>query len=85
VVPDGATVQTNLDLLAPLAARTDTFWLGTEGNPLTRFIVFDGDNSGYSSAVTNVPQFIEQTYPGDGYVKVFERDDVYVYERLPGL
>ena len=29
VVPDGATVQTTLDLLAPLAARTDTFWIGT--------------------------------------------------------
>ena len=36
VVPDGATVQTNLDLLAPLAARTDTFWIGTPGNPLTQ-------------------------------------------------
>ena len=33
VVPDGATVQTTLDLLAPLAARTDTFWIGTPGNP----------------------------------------------------
>ena len=82
VVPDGATVQATLDLLAPLAARTDTFWLGTQGNPPTQFIVFDGDNSGYSPAVTNVPRFIEQMYPGDGYLKVFERDDVYVYERL---
>ena len=27
-VPDGATVLTTLDLLAPLAARTDTFWIG---------------------------------------------------------
>ncbi len=27
-VPDGATVLTTLDLLGPLAARTDTFWLG---------------------------------------------------------
>ena len=84
VVPDGATVQTNLDLLAPLAARTDTFWLGTKGNPLTQFIVFDGDNSGYSPPVTNVPQFIKQMYPTGGYVKVFDRDNVYVYERLPG-
>jgi uncharacterized membrane protein len=83
VVPDGATVATNLDLLAPLAARTDTFWLGTKGNPVTQYIVFDGDDSGYSPAVTNVPAFIEQMYPGDGYVKVFERDDVYVYQHLP--
>ena len=50
VVPDGATVQTTLGLLAPLAARTDTFWIGTAGNPLTQYVVFDNDDSGYSPA-----------------------------------
>jgi uncharacterized membrane protein len=81
VVPDGATVQTTLDLLAPLAARTDTFWIGTTGNPLTQYVVFDGPDSGYSPAVTNVPNFIAQLYPGDGYVAVFDRDGVYVFRR----
>ena len=81
VVPDGATVQTTLDLLAPLAARTDTFWIGTGGNPVTQYIVFDGQDSGYSPAITDVPQFIASTHPGDGYVMVFERDDVYVFRR----
>jgi uncharacterized membrane protein len=81
VVPDGATVQTNLDLLAPLAARTDTFWIGNAGNPVTQYVVFDGVDSGYGSAVTSVPQFIANAYPHDGYVQVFERDDVYVYRR----
>jgi uncharacterized membrane protein len=81
VVPDGATVQTTLDLLAPLAARTDTFWIGTKGNPLTQYIVFDGPDSGYSPAITNVPGFIAQLYPGDGYVAVFDRDGVYVFRR----
>jgi uncharacterized membrane protein len=81
VVPDGATVQTTLDLLAPLAARTDTFWIGNAGNPVTQYVVFDGADSGYSPAVTNVPAFIRQLYPGDGYVQVFARDDVYVFKR----
>jgi uncharacterized membrane protein len=81
VVPDGATVQTTLDLLAPLAARTDTFWIGNAGNPVTQYIVFDGDDSGYSPPQTNVPQFIADQYPQDGYVQVFDRDDVYVYRR----
>jgi uncharacterized membrane protein len=79
VVPDGATVITNLDLLAPLAARTDTFWIGNAGNPPAQYIVFDGDDSGYAPAVTNVPPFITQWYGKDGYVQVFSRDDVYVY------
>ena len=81
VVPDGATVQTNLDLLAPLAARTDTFWIGTPGNPLTQYVVFDNDDSGYSAPITNVTAFIAMLYPHDGYVLVFERDGVYVFRR----
>jgi uncharacterized membrane protein len=81
VVPNGATVLTTLDLLAPLAARTDTFWIGTAGNPLTRYIVFDGPDSGYSPAITNVPKFIAGLYPHAGYVQVFERGGVYVFRR----
>ncbi len=82
-VPDGATVQTTLDLLAPLAARTDTFWIGNAGNPLTQYIVFDGLNSGYYPAPKNVPAFIAELYGQNQYVKIFERGDVYVF-RLAG-
>jgi hypothetical protein len=81
LVPGGATVATNLDLLAPLAARTDTFWLGNPGNPLTTYIVFDGNDSGYVPAVKNVPAFIAGLYPAGEYVQVFDRDDVYVFRR----
>jgi uncharacterized membrane protein len=80
-VPDGATVQTTLDLLAPLAARTDTFWIGNSGNPLTKYIIFDGANSGYSPVPANVPSFIGQLYPKGGYRVIFVADDVYVFRR----
>jgi hypothetical protein len=81
VVPSGVTVQATLDLLAPLAARTDTFWIGTAGNPVTQYIVFDGPDSGYSPQITNVPGFIAQLYPNGGYATVFARDGVYVFRR----
>jgi uncharacterized membrane protein len=81
VVPDGATVQTTLNMLAPLAARTDTFWIGNDGNPLTQYIVFDDQNSGYDPAPTNVPAFIASLYPTAGYVQIFSRSDVYVFRR----
>jgi uncharacterized membrane protein len=80
-VPDGATVQATLDLLAPLAARTDTFWIGNAGNPRTQYIVFDGLDSDYSPAISNVPAFIAKLYPHDAYVEVFESGDVYVFQR----
>ncbi len=83
VVPDGATVTATLDLLAPLGARTDTFWIGNSGNPATQYIVFDGDDSGFSPSITNVPDTIAHWYAGDGYVQVFSRDNVYVFRR-PG-
>jgi uncharacterized membrane protein len=79
VVPDGATVQTTLDLLAPLAARTDTFWIGNRDNPATQYIVFDGADSGYYPPVTNVPKFMTQLYPDDHYVEVFQRANVWVF------
>ena len=80
-VPNGATVQATLDLLAPLAARTDTFWIGNGGNPETEYIVFDGQNSDYSPAISNVPAFIAQIYPGHIYIQVFQSGDVYVFRR----
>ena len=81
VVPNGATVTTTLNLLAPLAARTDTFWVGNNGNPDTQYIVFDGPDSGYSPAVADVPSFIHQLYPKAGYRVVFQDDGVYVFKR----
>ena len=80
-VPDGATVQATLDLLAPLAARTDTFWIGNSGNPKTQYIVFDGLNSDYSPAISNVPALIAQIYPGHIYTPIFQSGDVYVFRR----
>jgi len=80
-VPDGATVLTTLDLLAPLAARTDTFWIGNSGNPQTQYIVFDGVDSDYSPAIKNVPAFIASLYPPHTYTQIFSSGDVYVFRR----
>ena len=78
-VPDGATVLATLDLLAPLAARTDTFWIGNSGNPQTQYIVFDGVDSDYSPAIKNVPAFIASFYPPHTYTVIFASGDVYVF------
>ena len=82
-VPDGASVLTTLDLLAPLAARTDTYWIGNSGNPRTQYIVFDGLDSDYSPAIKNVPAFIASLYPPHTYTEIYSSGDVYVF-RLTG-
>jgi uncharacterized membrane protein len=80
-VPDGASVLTTLDLLAPLAARTDTYWLGNSGNPQTQYIVFDGPDSDYSPAIKNVPAFIASLYPPHTYRQIYVSGGVYVFRR----
>ena len=80
-VPDGATVTTTLDLLAPLAARTDTFWIGNAGNPSTQYIVFDGTNSGYDPEPANVPSFIASQHPGVRYQVIYDTGDLWVFRR----
>jgi len=84
-VPDGASVLTTLDLLAPLAARTETFWIGNSSTPLaphtplTQYIVFDGLNSDYSPPITDVPAFIASRYHPGTYTEIFSSGDVYVF------
>ena len=80
-VPDGTTVTTTLDLLAPLAARTDTFWIGNSGNPATEYIVFDGTDSGYSPEPANVPAFVASQHPGITYSVIYDTGGVYVFRR----
>ena len=80
-VPDGATVTTTLDLLAPLASRTDTFWIGNAGNPDTDYIVFDGLDSGYSPEPANIPAFVASQHPGVRYSVMYDTGGVYVFRR----
>ena len=80
-VPDGATVTTTLDLLAPLAARTDTFWIGNPGNPDTAYIVFDGTDSGYSPEPANIPAFVASQHPRARYSVIYDTGDIYVFRR----
>jgi len=93
LVPDGATVSTDLDLLAPLAARTDTFWLGTAGSdPATRYVVFDTQSTDCtaweavcaedtSGAVLGQVKSLEH---GAGYQQIFASNGVFVLRRTGG-
>jgi uncharacterized membrane protein len=80
-VPDGVTVETTLTMLAPLAARDDTYWIGLSPNPAPQYVVFDNDQSGWSPPPANVLTFVEQRHPGWAYLRIFADDNVYVFRR----
>jgi uncharacterized membrane protein len=81
-VPDGAQVATDLDLLAPLASRTDTYWLGNSAtNPATTYVVFDTGSTDWQPPPRNVLNFVESLNRGVRYRQIYVNDGVYVFIR----
>ena len=82
LVPNGATVATDLDLLAPLAASTDTFWLGNyPTNPPTQYVVFDAQSTDWQPPPPNVAQFVRSLIHHARYRQIYANDGVYVFRR----
>jgi uncharacterized membrane protein len=81
LIPAGITVESTLTMLAPLAARDSATWIGTAGNPVPRYVVFDADNSGYAHPPADVPGFVNSRYPGVTYQTIFKADGVYLFRR----
>jgi uncharacterized membrane protein len=72
-VPDNVTVETTINMLAPLAARDDTFWVGNPAAPVApQYVVFDQVVSGFSPPITDVKGFEQQRYPGTTYNVVYQ-------------
>jgi uncharacterized membrane protein len=84
-VPNGATVATDLDLLAPLAARTDTFWLGNGDNPATKYVVFDTASTDWPATTWSpayILNFVENNLMHHvRYRQIYVNDGVYVFVR----
>ena len=80
-VPAGTSVEATLTMVAPLAARDDTYWIGTAGNPAPRYIVFDSTNSGWSPAPADPLAFVEGRHPGIRYQQIFLDNGVYVFRQ----
>jgi uncharacterized membrane protein len=73
LVPDGVTVETTINMLAPLAARDDTYWVGNTAAPAAPdYVVFDQVVSGFSPAITDVLGFEQQRYQGTTYKIVYQ-------------
>jgi len=88
LVPDGATVQTNIDLLAPLGARADDFWLGnssywhgSSGNPATTYVIYDQQIGDLPPPPHGVFSYIESLDRGARLSLIYHDDGVYVFRR----
>ncbi len=91
VVPAGATVEANIDLLAPLAAKSDAFWLGNSaiwlgnaGNPATRYVVYDTSCNDMPAFTGSLLAWVEKLNRGASYRLIFSRDGISVFRRVSG-
>jgi uncharacterized membrane protein len=91
LVPDGASVSTDLDLLAPLASRTNTYWLGNASiNPATRYVVFDTQSTDctawetvcLSARPATVLTFVEGLQHHARYEQIYDSNGVFVFRRI---
>src|SRR5450631_907107 len=74
-IPSGTTVEASLDELAPLAARDDVFWWGSVA---PKWILFDSASPEWQVS----PAFISGRHAGVTYRAVFDRDGLWVYQRV---
>src|SRR5665213_524577 len=74
-VPSGKTVEASLDELAPLGARDDVYWWGSVA---PQWILFDSASPEWQVS----PSFIAGRHVGVTYRAVFNRDGIWVYQRV---
>ena len=84
LVPDGVTVDADAEMLAPLAARADTYWLGNHAtNPLTEYIVFDQRSADFVPGAPDPQAYLNSSVIGSRYQLIFNDDGIGVLKRLP--
>lgn len=82
LVPANVTVEATINILAPLAAKDDAYWIGNTGNPAVQYIVLDTVVSGFSGTISDPVSFVEQRHPGAKYTVVWsDTYGIYVLER----
>ena len=85
LVPANVTVEGTINVLAPLAAKDDAFWIGNAGNPAVQYVLLDTVASGFAQTITDPVQFVEQRHPGTVYTVVWSDDyGIYVLEKVSG-
>ena len=88
LVPNGSTVATDIDLLAPLGARADAFWLGNaatwlghRGNPATQYVVYDDTAADLPAPSGTALSYVESLSHGVRYRQVYQRNGIFVFVR----
>jgi len=81
-IPDGATVESDLGLIAKLTNRTRVFWIGSAAPFVPQFVLID-DGSGWNPTLADPPQYASSLHPGTTYVLLMHDDGYSLMRRTP--
>ncbi len=88
LVPNGSTVATDIDLLAPLGARADAFWLGNAatwlghgGNPATQYVVYDDTAADLPAPSGTALSYVGSLSRGARYRQIYQQNGIFVFIR----
>ena len=81
-IPDGATVESDLGLIAKLTNRTRVFYVGGAAPVVPQFFLID-DKAGWSPPLPDPVRYAESLHPGATYVFVTGGDGYRLLRRVP--
>jgi len=81
-IPDGATVETDIGLMARLTHRTRVFFVGGAAPVVPQFVLID-DKAGWNPPLPDPVQYAESLHPGTTYVLVDASDGYTLIRRVP--
>lgn len=82
LVPAGASVETDIGLMAQLAADRDVYWIGNDNAGVTPQYVLIDSAAGWSGAPQDAAQLAEQRHPEARYREIFHSDGYRLAERV---
>jgi len=82
IVPSGVTVEATINVLAPLAARDDAYWIGNS-NPAPQYVVLDAVVSGFPGTISDPVQWVDGRHSGSSYEIIWSNPyGIYVLKRM---
>jgi hypothetical protein len=82
MVPSGVTVEATINVLAPLAARDDAYWVGNS-NPAPQYVVLDAVVSGFPGTISDPVQWVDGRHSGSSYEIIWSNPyGIYVLKRM---
>ncbi|MEY9962146.1 putative membrane protein [Streptacidiphilus sp. MAP12-16] len=83
VIPNGATVEANVTLMAHLAARTRLYWIGGAKIP-PQYLALDMSYGWSPGPPTDLPGYAKQLHPDSTYRVVFDEQQFVVLQLVSG-